>query len=281
MTTQIPLSDIFIDVPIYSVFQYKNGIEGSVYNVVTERGTMIVKFLGQERIKRHPATMTRQIELLPFLSNKNISAPIIYKHSILNNYLCYYCIEGDHTIPNPPELVTVAQYLKSLSLCDINELSFLPTLSKKTLFDELQSMAYTKPYHNSRLQKELMEIKIDNSHMTVSHGDYHHGNMIWSKDHKTLSLIDWDEALIAPIEYDIARFFVSHAVYSGRPSADSFLNICHELFQVTYAPLIFFIHYNAYFCLTRFRHWTNGFWGEKNNNSEQDTECLLETLFNI
>ena len=65
--------------------------------------------------------------------------------------------------------------------------------------------------------------------------------MLWSKEGKDLTLIDWDEAMIASTEWDMARFFISHSVYSGLESAHDFLLVCKNSFCIDYELLLFYM----------------------------------------
>lgn len=272
------ISDIFLGSRIISLSEYESGVEGRIYKIVTENNSFVVKFYSQTRLLYYPSTIKKVVELSDYLMFNGIPIPAVYKQSHMNECLCYYHINGEQIIPNEKELYSIALYFKRISECDIPSLKFLPIMSKKTLMQQLYDVESYEPRHNALLRSELMKLVLNSDNMTISHGDFHHGNMIWNKDHSRFTLIDWDEALIAPIEYDISRFFVSHSVYTNIQSANHLLEQCAKLMQVNLMALSFFIHYNAYYCLIRFKKWKRGFWMNNNYHSNEETKIILETL---
>lgn len=281
MKKQEVFTDIFPNNSIVSVHQLDNGVEGKVYYVVTEQGPMVVKYFSQRRIINYPDTFNKEVELFQLLSSYNVAVPQIYKYSRSQNCLCYYYIDGEQIIPNEKEFETIARYLKTMSLCNIAQMRFLPFMSEEYLMQELQIMADYEPFYNSCLKRELIRLRINELSMTLSHGDFHHGNMIWTKNRNHLTLIDWDEALIAPVEFDISRFFVSHSVFSNIQTATVFLSFCEDRFKISKDVLSFFIHFNAYYCLIRYANWTDGFFCRHNIHTKDETKSILEKLITI
>lgn len=271
-------TNIFPQASIISFHRLENGTEGDVYNVVTENFSVVVKFFSKQRLINYPDTLNKEVKLLDYLSSYTMATPKVFKYSNQQKFLCYYYIDGEQVVPNKKEFGVIAQYLKSMSQCNVSQINFLPILSKTVVLQELLGAVNYEPYYNTCLQKELSKLRIGATSLSISHGDFHHGNMIWGKDHNNLTLIDWDEALIAPVEYDISRFFISHAVFSNIQTAQDFITICEECFDVDKEVLSFFIHYNAYYCLIRYRNWSNSYFGKSNVHSTNETREILENL---
>ena len=270
------LQRVVINNEIVSCHKYKDGAEGDVYEIDTMNGALVAKFFSSARLLRYPNTISNEILLLAFLSDNNIAAPIVYGSS--NNWICYHHINGEHIIPDLKALQTVVHYLESLYSCNTRQLGFLHLLGFDTMYAELQESKSYEPIYNKILQKELVYLNWETTRPCLSHGDFHHGNMIWTNQHDHLALIDWDEARLAPIEFDISRFFVSHSIYSDMAAADDFLNRCCSKFHIQKDILSFFVHFNAYYCLIRFEKWRNCFWGNNNTRTEKETKEHLKSL---
>lgn len=278
------MNELNIALHLYPEASFKRltlGYEGRVFLLKVNDKSLVLKFYSQTRAQHYPQILNNQTKLLSLLSDNKIGAPTMYDSHRIYNCLCYLYVEGTQIIPNKDDLKKIIHYLKRLKSLDITKFDFLHKISYNDILRELKNTEQYDTFYNVFLQDELQILNSEIPNETISHGDFHHGNMIWSNNSADLTLIDWDEAIIASNEWDISRFFVSHAIYSGIEEAYYFLSLCREEFCINNEILSFYIHYNAYNCLIRFNKWNNCFWGKNNNMTHQQTRQLLKKIITL
>lgn len=211
MTTTIDNILKIIPGEIVSIEKIPHGLANEVYKVSTTNNNYILKVYN-----RLPNFNNSKI-LLDNCSNKNIYIPTIIKEEIIDGKTIhlYEFIEGEHkSLLNDFEIKKLVSIISNINVLSTNY-DF-----ENTIFNKLNK--YVNYFNNNKANKVDQNI-IDNllnnvtttsdyNDLVMVHGDISPTNIIINNE---LYVLDFDEAVIAPISYELVSSLIKFCYKEG------------------------------------------------------------------
>lgn len=263
----------------FKVEKLKLGVENDVFKITfnsKEIPPIVLKISCQQRFDEAQDIYKLQKEALKTLSDSGLPVNNILFEKIYKDERkaieIYKFSEGIPLIPtDTSQLSKVVLALKQIQ--DVN-ISCIPVKAKKQDYI-LQINSFSV---NNKIKKKLVDeyknISLKFFDVTLCHGDFQPGNIIWFNG-KINSIIDWDNICLARPEVDIAHYYSDLKILSNDYMAEEFLRMAIRLPRIDKEVLLFFIHFDAAYTYSNYYKWESGFWGENRTKTNTETDMTL------
>ena len=209
---------------ICDIFYQHTKIKITIIEPLKEKGLHFIykiQFNQKEyvlKIYRKKLDFTNTNDLIEYLNINNIQTITNYLEFIDNNFIykVYPYIEGNH----------ILKYQEK----EINEIAKIITIlnkntkkhSKETILDKCNSFfQYLLPLNNKKISNDIYELlyksfknlNLDTNSFILVHGDLSNTNLIWKNN--TVSIIDFDESILAPKEYEVCSCLIQSCFHNN------------------------------------------------------------------
>ena len=189
-----------------NIRKMKNGIANYVIKCKYKDQVVIVKFYS--KLKNYDYDFIKKV------INNNISCNKLIEYHQYDNYNVgiYSFING-----------RIKRYFSNKMLIQLfDELNKLYTIklnkhNSYTIYDKVDNYYNSLKNINDKIIKEIIKVyeKLDiySNNNVILHGDLVYTNIIWNNK---INLIDFDETIIGPIEYELASFLIKNCFENGK-----------------------------------------------------------------